>query len=230
MKLAKFFTLIFSSSCLIASSPCDYYHPFAGFYAGASGGITTQMADSKFDALITVLVAGTTETNELIEKSKNYRIKPWGEVFAGWGLQCGNIYLGGRLGVNFSSFDINHKYEEIATTITPGVFEAVQTENLNTRTKLSTAEFTFDFKPGWVFCQRTLFFGLLGGAVNKERFKGSFTDSLSEVGLPPFASLISVNKRRTSVAFRGGFGVEHMITRCLSLQVAYTFTQYSIGE
>ena len=223
MKKLLVLALGISSPLLASYDGCGY---FDGFYAGITGGVATHMADASLETRATFGGFGTTvETLQDTSKAHIYDISPWGELFAGWGRQCGCYYWGGRLGINFSHF--NPKLRSTAANLDPGD-EAIALLDDSLKTEMWTAEYTFDFKPGIVFCERTMLFGILGAAINKERLigKSQFT-LLPGDGLNRSASdEIKVEKEKTSAGFRGGLGLEYMLTQCLSLQLSYVYTHY----
>ncbi len=229
----------FISSALLALAFCTNalfasYYPDGdccdnGFdgrtYLGASIGVSTQTAKHRFDTQGTFLGNFGFETLFDHNSVHNYSIRPWGELFAGWGRQCACFYWGARLGVNFSGNQReNLRFEDLTPTLDGDAFLA---DTL--REKHCAAEFTFDFKPGWVFCSRNMVFGIIGGAVNRHELKGTSQLTNLPAISPPGQTLFStvnVSRRKTSVGLRTGLGFEYMICGCWSLQMTYVYTWY----
>ncbi len=221
---------------------CGY---FDGFYVGASGGVAINHAETEVDTAGNVLYffqQGIILPQKLVNKRDNniYEIRPWGEVFTGWGKQCSCFYWGGRFGINFSNFDPKAEssaISDVALLDEGGLdfisFNAKLLLDDCLKKKMRTVEYTLDFKPGMVFCDRTMVFGIIGAAFNRVQLKGKSTFNLEGevvdiVEPEPFSLFneISVDKKKTSAGFRGGLGIEHMLNRCLSFQLSYVYTQY----
>ncbi len=210
--------ITFASGSLSASwfSPCPttVYRPFSGFYVGVGGGVATNMADAAF--ISTFTIGGASGT--LIFDNDFYQVRPWGEVYGGWGWQFCWLYLGARVGANFSQYDPNGE------ALLVNAATDVITLGSTLTTKLQATEYTFDFKPGVVFCNNTMFFGIFGAAVNKERMEGRmiFTNSDN----PVLFSENELKRSRSSAALRGGAGIEHLFCECLSIHLMYVYTNY----
>ena len=223
MKKLLVLALGISSPLLASYDGCGY---FDGFYAGITGGVATHMADTHLETSTIFETIGPDEALENTSKAHIYDISPWGELFAGWGRQCGCYYWGGRFGINFSHF--NPKLRSTAANLDPGDEQALALLDDSLKTEMWTAEYTLDFKPGIVFCERTMLFGILGAAINKERLigKSQFTQIPgNNVQISAFNE-IKVEEEKTSAGFRGGLGLEYMLTQCLSLQLSYVYTHY----
>ncbi len=210
---------------------CPYFN---GCYAGIAGGavlnVTTPFYDSSYNALGSFLLPNT-----IINRNDDpiYQHRGWGEIYAGWGHQWSRLYLGGRLGVNFSSFNLTqHNIAQVNTRTPIGFPGPLLTTNVSQKstisTKLGPVEFTFDVKPGLVF-NRTMFFGLIGGAVNKERvtFHSEYLlTSTSPEGNSTIPLNLNLEKEGRGVAFRWGVGLEHFFTKCIALEALYVHTKY----
>lgn len=240
---------------------CGY---FDGFYVGAAGGVATNHAKTEFDTASNIILEqeiqfGTFSADiDFVNKSDNdiFEIRPWGEVFVGWGKQCSCFYLGGRFGINFSNFDLKTEsstgMSDIDVDVNGSVGGAVNFElafdttgllNDHLKTEMRTVEYTLDFKPGIVFCDRTMVFGIIGAAFNRAQLKGhSKFDLAGEIKnfvIDPPANVVSfsefneiwVDKKKASAGFRGGLGIEYMLNRCLGIQLSYVYTHYwSLSE
>lgn len=198
---------------------------FDGFYVGAGGGVATNMADAgtKTAAQINTLFS---PDELLLQQQHNsvFQMRPWGEIFGGWGRQCGYLYLGGRFGVSFSDF--SPKAQAYSNSLDPDPNDQVYAPLEDTlKTKMWTTEYTLDFKPGWVFCQNTMLYGIFGAAINKERLEG--TSHLLYLGGGSTADdLVSVRQEKTRGALRLGIGIEQKLKPCLSLYGSYVYTTY----
>ncbi len=193
---------------------------FDGFYLGGSLGVATPRAKHRFAVSEAIKRGELTDKQTFAIHAESCRVNPWGEVFGGWGRQCGSLYLGGRLGGNFS--DGKPRLVLLATELESGVTELFQ---FNLYTKLQRAEFTFDFKPGWVFCSRSMLFGLVGGAVNKIRLNFNTLAQETSTFLN-ISDAARFKREKTRVGIRGGIGFEQMLCSRLSLQLTYIYTYY----
>ena len=216
--VAGSFTLNGNECCY---EKCGY---FDGFYIGAAGGVASNIADTKLDTsadgelvFFDILVS-----QDRTAKCKLTELRPWGELLAGWGRECGCFYYGARFGINFSDFSPKATF----TTSDASIFEegeqilsSVRIEDVEF--EMRTTEYTLDFKPGFIFCDRTMLYGLFGAAFYKGHLRGKSTLTFNTE-----ENTLSIDKRETSTGFRGGIGVEHMITRCISLHLNYVYTCY----
>jgi len=90
---------------------------FRGFYVGESIGVAINSTDFTSDSISTytalprdLLLTPTFEGSAKQEKL-------WGEIFVGWGcFFCERLYLGPRLGVNFSSYNLTAKSTSLLST------------------------------------------------------------------------------------------------------------------
>jgi opacity protein-like surface antigen len=204
-------------------------HMFNGFFLGVAGGAATNLAQSSLSTSASYVRSGTiTDVLTDYAKADVYQIAPWGEIFGGWGIQPASwLYLGGRLAVSFSSFHPDLKSSASQTEAAGAAYSASLSDKV--KTKMQPVEFTFDFKPGFVFCQKTMLSVLLGGAYNKEQLRGSSDFTFTDTAVVPSVSYpnnFSVNHKKTSVGFRWGLGLEQLLTSYLSLQANYTYTYY----
>jgi len=146
---------------------CD--NTFDGIYFGISGGVGTNMAKTKSTTLVGFNFQDPLQL-EPIRECKFYTIKPSGEFFAGWGKQFSCFYLGGRAGINFIDQNVNVSSITKERIRSSPVFVTLE-ETISS--EMWCAEYTLDFKPGLVLCDRALLFGIVGGAYNKERLVGT---------------------------------------------------------
>jgi opacity protein-like surface antigen len=200
---------------------------FDGFYVGVAGGLAFCDAETSLSSsAVFDTPQNLTALNGRVHKARVCQSQPVGEIYAGWGHQMDCFYLGARLGLNFSSC-------ELKLSQTVGQRDANDTlysAELKDRAKshLRPWEFTFDLKPGYVFCDQTMVFALIGGAVNEETLRGRSTFIYRETTTNfYFKDELHGKKRKDSLAFRIGAGIEHLITPCLSVQLSYVYTGYS---
>ncbi|MFZ0565572.1 MAG: hypothetical protein WAM28_05250 [Chlamydiales bacterium] len=230
------FALLLGISGLYAdygSLNCSDCCCFDGFYAGGGLGAAVNTAKTKVDMFSNIILIVESETDVPLALSNTiddgiYETSPWGELFVGWGKQCSCLYLGGRFGINFSSFCPKVDSNVSLVGDSSGILDV---DNFiidsNLKTKLWCVEYTFDFKPGIVFCKRAMLFGIIGVAVNKERLMGrSIFTASSTIGIGSISNENQVDRDKTSAAFRGGLGVEYMFARCWSLQLNSVYTRY----
>ncbi len=244
---------------------CGY---FDGFYVGAAGGVASNHAKTEFDTASNIIfvqdllpmgLGSFSSDIDVVNKSDNdiYEIRPWGEVFVGWGKQCSCFYLGGRFGINFSNFDLKTESSamsdvDVDVIVTTGGdpildltidFDTTALLDDHLKTEMRTVEYTLDFKPGIVFCDRTMVFGIIGAAFNRAHLRGHSKFDLAGTFVEitgqgvqideSFSEFneIWVDKKKTSAGFRGGLGIEYMLNRCLGIQLSYVYTQYwSLSE
>lgn len=219
---ARSLTEFLFCGCDFSPCPTAPCRPFSGFFVGVNGGIATNMAETSiFSDVITLASNGESFSTD----NNIYQLRPWGEVFGGWGWQFCWLYLGGRVGANFSKFDPDSHLD--AQIVSLGATQFFDVHRDNIKTELRITEYTFDFKPGIVFCNNTMLFALFGAALNKQHMHGRAVYSF--FAIPPGdagTSTIEVSRRRSSAGFRGGAGIEHMFCGCLSLNLTYVYTRY----
>ncbi len=202
MKLKKFFICSLTLFGLQVAGHCRQSHcgtynckpsncgSFGGLYVGVAGGEATHFSRQRVDAAASTFIVDddlfsmlTTEAQTL--NHNIYKIKGWGEIYAGYGCQfcprkCLSPYLGVRIGGNFSRSHLStHLPLSVVTdaAIDVSSFTSSVALDLCLKTHLKTAELTLDAKPGVVLCRNTMLFGLLGVAFNHA--KASLSDTLS---------------------------------------------------
>jgi len=209
---------LFSGCDFTVDECCTPCNGFSGFYIGVAGGIANNLTDTSVFSCISI-----TDESVITETEDNvYQIRPWGEVYGGWGWQFCWLYLGGRLGANFSKFDSAFEYESIFPQ--PGGPEIITNIN-RIKTELRVFEFTLDFKPGIVFCNNTMLFALFGAAWNKQHLsaQGDITRTTSA---GRSFDHFKKGRNRSFAGFRGGAGIEYLFCNCLSFNLTYVFTRY----
>lgn len=233
MKFKQHFWPALVGCLFIASSPLkagyfnEYCSPFDGFYLGVAAGPETQRADAEIATTVVFpdTFAATIHTVTDVSDLTIDQIQPFGEIFGGWGRQWSKwVYVGGRLGVNFSSFHITSANTIVNNDVDSEFFSTLSDK---VRTRLLSSEFTFDLKPGVVFCQRSMLFGIIGGAYTNEKLNGESAFVFTNMGstVTSFNS-VHLEKSKTFVGIRYGFGLETFLYKCLSLQVSYIYTDY----
>jgi opacity protein-like surface antigen len=211
------------------SLPCGC-DPFEGMYVGAAIGPATNMASqssntlARFDAQM-----DPGDQLALVSHGDFYHVRPWGEVYTGWGMRfCNWLYLGGRFGVNFSSFHVNGPTSQsnlvILEPTTPPDFTITLSDAAHTKTW--SVEYTLDFKPGIVWCDQTMLFGIIGAAFNRATLNGDSRFVYANAEGLTTNSTLRVRGRETSAGLRGGIGLEQMLTYCISLNISYVYTSY----
>jgi opacity protein-like surface antigen len=204
---------------------------FQGLYGGASIGAQNfgSSVNQEFNAVL-----GTGETPppfNLRVSVDPCKVGVWGEIFVGYGCTpCDWLYLGARLGSNFSSSEL------VVTAKGAAIFEETPLEpSLVGRFKMNSVEPTLDAKPGFVFCEDTMLFGLIGVALNRAEADLNF---LLRFVVSEEAQFSLDSNHRTSDDVWGarfGFGLERLICCRYGLCVTYVYTVYpskqgSIGD
>lgn len=232
MKFKRSLFLVLVGFVLTAAIPLEAegYYAFDGFYLGAVVGPEIQRADAEmatsvnfFDSYIFLHL--TANANH----QTTDQIQVFGEIFGGWGKQWIEwFYLGGRLGVNFSSFHVTSS--NTFTNHDPLDSFFISTHKNKTTTQLGSAEFTFDLKPGLVFYKRSMLFGMIGGACTNGKLKGesdfTFLDLSGFFPPGPYFNSVSLKQSKTLLGFRYGLGLETFLSKYFSLQVSYIYTHY----
>ncbi|MCB1114622.1 MAG: outer membrane beta-barrel protein [Chlamydiia bacterium] len=238
----------FATTCILAVSslsaglfccddPCreSCGSPFDGFYAGIGGGVSIHHSQTSSNANADYLLQdiGFLPTISLNAHNDLYDTGGVGEVFLGYGQTCETLYYGARLGVNFSHSSPKGRAE--AENILPLNPTESQSSLLRSHveSELCTVEFTADVKLGWIFCDRTMLFGLIGAAFNEQKLRGKtefiYTNGIDVGGvtLSDGSGLLEHSKTKNTAGLRLGLGMEHFFTDCMSLQMAYVYTNYS---
>lgn len=170
--------------------------------------------------------ADATSTNN----NNLYDNKFYGEFFAGFGCQfCSNLYLGARAGVNFSKFNIKRK-ELVGSNRPEEIITFSLTHETSQETSIQQAEFTFDGKFGWIICEKTMIYGLVGVALNKPKLviesTGEFLSQTDSTLNFQNQLTISSKDQNYRTNFRYGGGIEQFIGCNLSIHLSYSYTDY----
>lgn len=229
MQIARYFftaILSFSSLYVMASSGCclEDERYYTGFYLGLAGGAQANMFTASLTASADTIYGNQEQlTLDRYEQQHHYQVSPMGEIYCGWGLRCACLYLGGRLGVNYSRFNINIDSQSEAIVSSTDFGSVID----NMRMRLREVEYTVDFKPGIVICNRTLLFALVGAALNKESLKATSHSASFEFNTNiSTANTISLEKDKNGAGYRIGGGLEQMLSRCLSANLTFVYTNY----
>ncbi|NGX60940.1 MAG: hypothetical protein K940chlam9_00415 [Chlamydiae bacterium] len=203
-----------SFSASIKECLCGGCGPFDGGYVGVSGGVAghgvKQHVESEVTNVESEVASNGMDFSCFSGRDSHTDYCGYGEIFGGWGRQCSCLYLGGRLGVNFTNSDRKKTFID------------EQEMNFNTiGTELRTTEVTFDFKPGLVFCQKAMIFGTLGAAFNCQELKGK-----SEAIIVDGGNGFDFKEDKSGAGFRIGGGIEYLFCRCISLQAGYVYSDY----
>jgi len=218
-----------ATSPLFANFLCCDPCPFEGCYVGASLGIAANMGETRTDTSVSYVVGGgepVTMANTI--KTDAYILEPWGELYAGYGFRCGScFYLGARISVNFTNRKIKATSEKGLTDIPDGDDEFVITWSDDVTSRLNSVEGAFDLKLGLVFCENTMFFGLVGVGLNQTKIssitKSRFT---ADILLNDSNTVLRTRKSEFSPGLRLGFGMERLLRPCLGLHITYLYTWY----
>jgi opacity protein-like surface antigen len=208
---------------------------FEGYYAGVAGGFSTHHSKIKTDSFVEYLLQGNGfhPSLSLNSHNRNYKNGGFGEIFLGYGRVCDNWYYGGRIGVNFSNGSPKSKAQsENIIPLSESEFLSALLTN-KAKSRLRNVEFTTDFKFGWIFCDRTMFYGIVGAAFNEQKLRGKsefvYTNGVDVEGITisDGYSLLKCRKKECTIGLRLGFGLEHFITDCISVYTSYVYTDYT---
>ncbi|MEC7839769.1 MAG: outer membrane beta-barrel protein [Chlamydiota bacterium] len=222
----KRYISIFFILGLLLTEPCKA--EFGGVYFGQSFGNAHNKANFSSETN-SVAVFGLPHTMTISSQPKNDNESFWGEIYGGYGCTYfSHLYVGLRVGANLSYFDVkNRNSSSLSQALTQDISISSTITN-HPEVKLWLPEATFDQKIGWVFCQKTLVFGLVGFAVNRPSLKGSVVASDSGSGDTPFDGEVnfSLRKKGQYIHFRCGVGLEYQFLCNWGLQFLYTHTNY----
>jgi len=205
-------------------APLSLCGNFDGGYFGLAGGIAHQRTTFEVNRLYTVQAAPPAPMVTLSRGERdveNGKWNGWGEAYSGWGTTfCSRIYLGGRAGINVSSYDVRNRVEVVenvglAPPVTFTLLDRVQLQQ-------GVLELMADLKPGITWGECTMIFGLVGVSLGQERLKGSF--NVTSAGNPP--SFVAVSQRQLNAGLRVGIGIEERFSRCMSLVMSYVYGYY----
>ena len=223
--LASSFFLIFASFVEARPAHCCC---FQGFYGGAAVGVASNHARadvrSGFSNLFSIANASRIDSSRIQEV---YDTVPLLDLHLGWGKRCSScFYFGARLGVTFSSFEMSAMSDTQFNILGGSVFQNILQDTV--QISMNTAEGTFDFKPGYILGERTMLFGIVGAAYNQQCLKG-FSDVIYSSDALNFRieNRLAVERTRTTVGLRGGFGLEQKINHCMSVSFMYVYTHYN---
>lgn len=215
-------------------STCSDSIPFDGFYLGVSLGVAANKV--KFDSQAEAFAAlnGIPSTVTLSSNASIAKNHIWGEVYAGGGFTfCRTLYLGPRLGVNFSSFDMSYKPRGELNTVFPPAFPVTLQLVGKGRVKLQPVEYTLDAKGGIVLWCNTLLYGLVGVAANQPTLWTSpALEGSASTGFVSASIDQEISRRRRGewAHFRWGCGLDALICEGLKVGAFYTHTNYGTIE
>jgi opacity protein-like surface antigen len=207
---------------------------FEGFYVGVAGGLATNHSHTKTTSSADYVIqeSGFLPSLTLGSSDDLYDKGGFGEVFLGYGNVTGNIYYGGRFGVNFS--ESSPEGSVYARNDIPFSGDHIQSSFLKNdiKSEFRHVEYTFDFKFGVIFCQTSMLYGVVGAAFNKHELEGTSVfdyDNGFTVGVTTISdgfSQINATRKENTTGLRLGMGLEHFISPYVSIQAAYVYTQY----
>ncbi len=144
-----------------------------------------------------------------------------GNLYAGYGAQFYSLYLGGEIFAQFNSCELKAR---TSGGFTDG-FPENNTNHSSSHLKVSSVQYGFDFRPGWIMTPFTLLYGRIG--VGRAQLSSKTDDSFfviegADVGTLP----LELSAHRTRATLRLGGGVEYHLTPHLTMRADYTFTDY----
>jgi hypothetical protein len=189
---------------------------FDGLYGGGSIGLLTSSASVRqispmLDA--ESITVGSVNQQRVIACDSTL----WGELYLGYGCRfCSCFYLGGRLGANFSGGEV---VAESSYDVPPFEQDPGSKRAQRARIEMNDVEPTLDAKGGWLPCDSTMVFGLLGLSLNRVTL--TVERALEPVQLLDIASVAS-----HVLGLRVGLGVEQLFCCHYGLSLAYVYTFY----
>jgi opacity protein-like surface antigen len=208
--------------------------PFGGAfnraYWGIAGGPTFNEARANMFSSVTFLTTFGPLTIENTNHNVVEQTRGYGETFLGWGFQWMRwLYLGGRFGINCSSFTAKSSNTLFYTEpLPPEAIEGSYTLINKVEARLDRVEFIFDFKPGLVFHNKAMLYGVIGGATDYERL--NVRSYFEFIDFSFFFATTQqsehFNRARDVLGLRCGLGLEYLLSWHLSLHVSYISTHY----
>lgn len=224
------------SNLLFKLFDCVCCDSFNGRYIGVGGGglfsngRTNILADNR--NFFPNTINGSRDMHFFYNANKNLKSSsPEGVLFVGYGKSWNPFYLGGELFASVSSSKM--RGQGVGGELGDGAFGfELLTSAADSRVKLFPLGFGADLRPGVLITPLTLFFGRIGVAVNKVKFRPNiFGTSHYHFVIPPagdftFPLSLSSTVNRAALGLRLGAGLERRLSRRLTLRLDYTYTFY----
>lgn len=194
--------------------------PFDGFYAGVGVGGSQADLDMKQTFNLNPVVGGSQIFNITGTNNGNASDNSWlGNINLGYGHVFNQkFFLGVEADANFQKLeaDVNRNLQESQSAL------SIQAKS---RTKLNNA-LSLTLDPGFVFHDNTLFYGKIGPAWGDFSTKSSVAYSQT---INPGTTL-SANPSASDSGYENGLllglGMEHYVSKALSLKLEYTHINY----
>lgn len=194
--------------------------PFDGFYAGAGLGGSESNFDMKQTFNLNPAVGGSQIFNITGTNNSDATDNSWlGNINIGYGHVFNQkFFLGVEADANFQNLetDVNRSIQESQSVL------SIQAKS---RTKLHNA-LSLTLDPGFVFHQNTLFYGKIGPAWGDFSTKSSVAYSQT---INPGTTL-TANPSASDSGYESGLllglGMEHYVSKALSLKLEYTHINY----
>ncbi|MDX2164165.1 MAG: outer membrane beta-barrel protein [Gammaproteobacteria bacterium] len=201
---------------------------FTGYYAGVrAGGMVTQ-AKVENNTSATFVNQYDSDNQLSVNGSNNvWNNSLAGDLFFGYGKFVNNsrFYLGGEGFVELANPEGTLAMSSYHQQ--PNDDDDRQTLSTNTTASLDHIGFGVDFRPGYLLDSRTLVYGRVGLAFNRETIdaKNTFTfynipDDITT------NNTLNTSKTRDTIGIRLGFGAERRINSKLAVTVDYVYTDY----
>jgi opacity protein-like surface antigen len=200
--------------CLVLFSLVGSLSAFSGLHVGGNVGVAGDFAS--FEAATFVPEGGEPFVGQGL-KSEGCKRRLAGELYLGYGCEVGcGFYLGGRLGINFASSQV----ASTAKRLTP---RSVETFENAVALETNSVEPTLDVRPGYILCDDTMLYGLIGIAYSWVELQGRgdllFTQEiLGSTGIQRTGS--------NGVGARFGLGLERLFCGCYGINLSYVYTLY----
>lgn len=231
--------LAFTATNTVLANCCPSF--FTGFYAGAGlGGLET------YGNINSNVLAGQIRSINLIDVNEGlnlgnaqnghvYKASWLGLLDVGYGYVIGasNVYLGLEAYASTATRNVNLANTTTLTDVVPAatpptVINAVL--STNSTASLNNTEYGIDFRPGYVWCKDTLFYGRIGAAFNRATIhqRNTLVVNYPDADITtPLVSTLNTNRNKNVVGLRLGLGVEqHVICQNLTVSLDYVYTDY----
>lgn len=191
-------------------------HTLGGYYFGASlGGSMTDVTQDQAASFSTIGL--TTEFNgPNALKADN---SPKGALFAGFGKNWHEFYLGLEAFANLSQYTNRNSAEVFSSQVAIG---APGQHQINSFSKLSEVQYGIDLRPGVFLTPNSMFYGRIGASFAELDLNSNYSMRLELLGI----NSLFISEEKDVVGLRLGAGLEQLICPHLSVRFDYIYTYY----